>query len=212
MWPLSVLSALSSYDNCAASHDDSSSYTRPCVCRKPNWLLCRVEDCRLLCGTDQQTATVVSSACDKHTDECSYLNRRGMWRSCRIWKEHLALTAVTCCQHVLKAAASHLEHTQVRSSAAASVLAKRAALAGRCRPSLVQAMCPGFQVSVQHDSWIPVFIVSTRLRCSWPRAPALHRSRPSRLSPCHAGPIRVTRICIRWPNHLELSSFQSRRQ
>ena len=105
----------------------------------------------------------------------------------------------------------YLEHTQL-GSRAVSVPVKRATLAGRRRPGPVQTMCPGVYVSAQHGTSIPVVIVSARLRCSWPTSPVFSWSRLSELSPCQTVHIQVTCIPTRWPNHLELTSYQSHRQ
>ena len=40
--------------------------------------------------------------------------------------------------------------------------------AGRCRPGSVQSLRPGVQVSAQDGSWIPVYLLPTRLRHLWP--------------------------------------------
>jgi len=83
---------------------------------------------------------------------------------------------------------------------------KSATLAGRCRPGSVQSLRPGVQMSVQDGSWIPVYLLPSRLRHLWPSPPAIGWPWSSRLSTCETCFVRRTFIYIRRPLELELTS------
>jgi len=53
--------------------------------------------------------------------------------------------------------------------------AKSATLARCCRPGSVQSLPSGVQMSAQDGSWIPVYLLPTRLRHLWPSPPSCDR-------------------------------------
>ena len=98
-----------------------------------------------------------------------------------------------------------LEHAQVRPGTH-SFSAKSATLAGCCRPNSVQSLRPGVQMSAQDGSWIPVYLLPTRLRHLWPSPPPIGWPWSCRFPTCETCFIRRTFICIRRPFELELTS------
>jgi len=64
----------------------------------------------------------------------------------------------------------------------------------------------GVQMSVEDGSWIPVYLLPSRLRHLWPSPPAIGWPWSSRLPTCETGFVRRTFICIRRPFELELTS------
>ena len=99
---------------------------------------------------------------------------------------------------------NHLEHAQVRPGTH-SFQAKSATLAGCCRPGSDHSLRPGVQMSAQNGSWIPVYLLQTRLRHLWPSPPAIGWPWSSRFPTCETCFVR-TFICIRRPFELELTS------
>ena len=62
------------------------------------------------------------------------------------------------------------------------------------------------QMSAQDGSWIPVYLLPTRLRHLWPSPPAIGWPWSSRLPTCETCFVRRTFICIRRPFEFELTS------
>ena len=89
---------------------------------------------------------------------------------------------------------NRLQHAQVH-----SFPAKSATLAGCCRPGSVQSLRPGVQMSAQDGSWIPVYLLSTRLRHLWPSPPAIGWPSSSRFPTCETCFVWRTFICIHLP-------------
>jgi len=96
--------------------------------------------------------------------------------------------------------------TRASSTGNSLISSEVATLAGCCRPGSVQSLRPGVQMSAQDGSWIPVYLLPTRLRHLWPLPPAIGRPWSSRLPTCETCFVRRTFICIRRPFELELTS------
>jgi len=109
--------------------------------------------------------------------------------------------AATCPQ---LGSTNRLEHAQVRPGTH-SFPAKSAILAGCCRPGSVQSLRPGAQMSAQDGSWIPVYLLPTRLRHLWPSPPAIGWPWSSRFPTRETCFVRRTFICICRPFELGLS-------
>ena len=108
-------------------------------------------------------------------------------------------------QRVLNAAARSVSNTR-KFDRGHSFPAKSATLAVRCRPGSVQSLRPGVQMSAQDGSWIPVYLLPTRLRHLWPSPHAIGWLWSSRFPTCETSFVRRTFICIRRPFKLELTS------
>jgi len=100
---------------------------------------------------------------------------------------------------------NRLEHAIVRPETH-SFPAKSATLAGCCRPGSVQSLRPGVQMSAEDGSWIPVYVLPTRLRHLWPSPPAIGWPWSYRFPTCETCFVRRTFICIHRPFELELTS------
>ena len=104
-------------------------------------------------------------------------------------------------QRVLNSAARIVSNTRTH-----SFPAKSATLVGRCRPSSVQSLRPGDQMSAQDGSWIPVNLLPTRLRHFWSSPPAIGWPWSSQLPTRETCFVPRTFICVRRPFKLELTS------
>ena len=93
---------------------------------------------------------------------------------------------------------NHLEHAQVRPGTH-SFPAKSATLAGCCRPGSVQSLRPGVQMSAHDGSWIPVYLLPTRLQHLWPSPPAIGWPWSSRFPMCETCFVRTEDVHLHTP-------------
>jgi len=138
-----------------------------------------------------------------YTRSCVRREPSGLLRQSPDWRSEEDDQQVAACPQL--GSTNRLEHAQVRLGTY-SFPAKSATLAGCRRPGSVQSLHPGVQMSAQDGSWIPVYLLPTRLRHLWPLPPAIGWPWSSRFPTCETCFVRRTFICIRRPFELELTS------
>jgi len=140
----------------------------------------------------------------RYTRSCVRRELTGLLRQSPDWRSKEDDRQVATCPQL--GSTNHLEHAQVRPGTHSFPAKSATVLAGRCRSGSVQSLRPDVQMSAQDGSWIPVYLLPTRLRHLWPSPPAIGWLWSSWFPTCETCFVRRTLICIRRPFALELTS------